>query len=254
MLVPANQGPIPWALLGAPRGGLPRRPRPSPLCPRPLVSVPLADEPPPRPGGLAKARIETLVDGVFAIAMTLLVLDLRPPGPEVTDLGGYLSGQGPTFLAYVLSFANLGVFWVGHHTQFEAVRRTDRVFHWINILFLMSIVLIPFSTATLSRHLGDPGAVALYGANFFGGGLSLLFLWIYATRGRRLVDPDLPAARVKLGAQRIVLGMGIIAAGMGAAFLDTRLSLALFALVPLYFMFPGAIDRFWAPQRPPPST
>jgi uncharacterized membrane protein len=207
----------------------------------------VADEPAPRPEGLAKVRIETLVDGVFAIAMTLLVLDLKPPDATVTDFGRYLSQQGSTFLAYVLSFANLGVFWVGHHTQFQAVRRTDRIFHWINILFLMSIVLIPYSTATLSQRLGDPAAVILYGANFFGGGLSLLFIWLYATKGRRLVDADLPAARVKLGAQRILLGMGMIAAGMGAAFLDTRISLAFFAAVPLYFMFPGAIDRFWAP-------
>jgi uncharacterized membrane protein len=197
-------------------------------------------------GGLAKARIETLADGVFAIAMTLLVLDLKPPGPEISDLGAYFAEQGPTFIAYVLSFANLGVFWVGHHTQFEAVRRTDRIFHWINILFLMGIALIPFSTATLARHLNDPAAVALYGANFFAAGLSLLFLWAYATRGRRLVDADLPALRVRLGAERILLGMGIIGSGMAAAIVDTRFSLVLFALVPLYFMFPASIDRFWA--------
>lgn len=195
--------------------------------------------------GLAKNRIETLVDGVFAIAMTLLVLDLKPPGPEVTDLGAYLGGQWPTFLAYFLSFANLGMFWVGHHTQFEAVRRTDRIFLWVNILFLMFVVLIPYSTATLSRRLNDPGSVVLYGANFFAAGLSLLFTWVYATRGRRLVDDDLSPVRVRLGAQRIVFGIGIIAVGMGAAFLDTRASLVLFALVPIYFMFPGRIDRFW---------
>lgn len=201
--------------------------------------------------GLAKARIETLVDGVFAIAMTLLVLDLKPAEATVADLGAYLSEQWPTFFAYVLSFANLGVFWVGHHTQFQAIRRTDRIFHWVNILFIMSMVLIPYSTATLSRHLQDPAAVALYGANFFAGGVSLLFLWRYATHKRRLVDADLPEARVKLGAERILFGMGIIGAGMAAALIDTRLSLALFSVVPLYFMFPGAIDRFWAQSTPP---
>jgi len=204
-------------------------------------------EPPAAPrGGLAKTRIETLVDGVLAIAMTLLVLDLRPPGPEVTSLGPYLAEQSSTFLAYFLSFANLGVFWVGHHTQFEAVRRTDRIFHWITILFLMFVALIPYSTATLARHLTDPGAVALYGGIFFGAGLGLLFMWLYATTGRRLVDPDLPAARVRQASHRIIIGMAIIGIGMAAAFVDTRISLALFALVPLYFMFPGSIDRFWS--------
>ena len=94
-------------------------------------------------GGLNKNRVETLVDGVFAIVMTLLVFDIRVPtiAPEeaARELPRQLIAMYPRFLAYVFSFVILGFYWVGHRAQMHYIRRTDRLLLWINILFLMSV-------------------------------------------------------------------------------------------------------------------
>jgi uncharacterized membrane protein len=193
---------------------------------------------------LPKGRIETLADGVFAIAMTLLVLDLRVPQALATgQVLPLLRQLAPNFLTYALSFANLGVYWVGHHVQFDSIRRADTRLLWINIVFLLLIGLIPFSTALLGAAPLDPMAVQVYGANLLLAGLALLWSWRYATEGRRLVDPDLGAERVRLGTVRSAVGGGVSVLAMALAFLDTRISIAIFSLVPLYFIFPAAFHR-----------
>lgn len=198
----------------------------------------------PEPAGLPKGRIETLADGVFAIAMTLLVLDLRVP--DVLDGGGALglvARLGPKFLTYALSFANLGVYWVGHHVQFDSIRRADTRLLWINIVFLLLIGLVPFSTALLGSAPRDPWSVQVYGANLVLAGLALLWSWRYATRGRRLVDADLGPERIRLGSVRSAVGGGVSLLAMALAFVDTRISIVIFGVVPLYFIFPAALDR-----------
>jgi uncharacterized membrane protein len=105
--------------------------------------------------GLSKTRIEALTDGIFAIAMTLMVFDIKlPVGPQTTpwSLRSELIGLWPRFLAYAISFIMLGVYWVGHHNQYHYIRRTDRGFLWINIFFLMGVSLIPFSTGLLGQY------------------------------------------------------------------------------------------------------
>ena len=105
-----------------------------------------------RGGGLATNRLEALVDGVFAVVMTLLVLDITVPSPTqphaVAHLVRNLIALKPTVLSYALSFVIAGIYWVGHHNQFAYIRRTDRPLLWINILFLMCVAFIPFSACT----------------------------------------------------------------------------------------------------------
>jgi uncharacterized membrane protein len=107
-------------------------------------------------GPMEKSRIAALVDGIFAVAMTLLVLDLKLPegtkmsnDPAVWRQLFELTGR---FSTYALSFIVLGIFWIGHHSLFHFVRRVSRDMLWLNLLFLLFITLLPFSTNLLSGH------------------------------------------------------------------------------------------------------
>jgi TMEM175 potassium channel family protein len=195
-------------------------------------------------GGLAKARTETLADGVFAIAMTLLVLEITVP-PHEKSLHDALPELAPHFLAYVLSFAYLGVYWVGHHAQFESIRRVDRPLLWIGLGFLLFITLIPFSSALLADRHDEPLAVAFYGCNIAIAGLFLEANWAYATHRHRLVDPDMPADIIRIAAVRILFGAFGASVAVALAVVDTRWSLVVFALIPPLYVVPGRVDRFW---------
>src|SRR6187549_1393686 len=98
-------------------------------------------------------RLETLTDGVFAIVMTLLVFDLRPPNPAyVSDEAAMMREIAqllPSFASYLISFIILGVYWVGHHSQFQYIRRGDQMLLWLNIVFLMCVALVPFSAGLM---------------------------------------------------------------------------------------------------------
>jgi uncharacterized membrane protein len=117
---------------------------------------------------LSRNRIEALTDGVFAVAMTLLVLDIKVPELEpplaTAELPLKLLALWPKFLSYLISFVILGIYWVGHHIQLSFIRRADRPLLWINILFLLWVALVPFSTALLSEYAKTRVAIAVCGA------------------------------------------------------------------------------------------
>jgi uncharacterized membrane protein len=125
---------------------------------------------------LSRNRIEALTDGVFAVAMTLLVLDIKVPELEppsaTAELPLKLLALWPKFLSYLISFVILGVYWVGHHIQLSFIRRADRPLLWINVLFLLWVALVPFSTALLGEYAKTRIAIAVYGANLIAIGLS----------------------------------------------------------------------------------
>src|SRR5262245_27599586 len=117
-------------------------------------------------GGLSKARIEALTDGVFAIAMTLLIFGVKVPViTPVTEkaLRHELIQLWPSILTYAISFVMLGIYWVGHHNQYHYIQRTDRIFLWINIFFLMCVSSIPFSTSLLGQYPTERTALTIYG-------------------------------------------------------------------------------------------
>ncbi len=200
-------------------------------------------------GSLSKHRIEALSDGVFSIAMTLLVLDLHVPTPaDVASAGGLaraLAGFWPKFLTYGISFGLLGVYWVGHHVTFHFIKRTDRTLLWINILFLMCIAFIPFSTALLSQYRNEQSALAVYGGSLIVTGLSLYAHWTYATRGNRLVDHDLPPGVVADGTRRILVAPAVYLVSIAVSFASPTVSLMAFVLVPILYVFQGQIERCW---------
>jgi uncharacterized membrane protein len=204
-------------------------------------------------GGLGKTRVEALTDGVFAIAMTLLAFGITipsiPPGSPATLLQQQLLHSWPKFLTYGISFIVLGVYWVGHHNQFHYILRTDRTLIWINLFFLMSIGVIPFSTPRLGQSPAQQTAVAFYGANLITAGGILYVHWRYATNLRRLVAPDIHEEVITLTKRRIILGPLAFFIAIGVSFFSTAGAIVLFALAPLLYLVPGRIDAYWSAVR-----
>jgi uncharacterized membrane protein len=203
--------------------------------------------------GLSPRRLETLCDGIFAIAMTLLVLDLQVPRiPALvaeSRLPHALLDQMPKLLSFVLSFVVVGVYWVGHHNQFHYIRRVDRYFMWLNILFLMCIAFVPFSAALLGEYIHQKLAVAIYGTNLVVVGGFLYFIWTYATTNRKLVDQYLSPEVVRSGGRRVLTGIVVYFVAVCLAPLNTGLSVALYFLVPILYVLPGRIDRHLVRHR-----
>jgi uncharacterized membrane protein len=200
-------------------------------------------------GGLAKTRIETLCDGVFAIAMTLMIFNIKVPdlaGDAPSDaLVSELFSLWPQFVVYAISFVMLGVYWVGHHNQYHYIRRVDRVLLWINIVFLLCVGLIPFSTALLGRYPGRQPAVIVYAGTLMLVGTMLLIHWRYAVSHRRLVHPDIEDEVVERATRRIAAGLVILATAVLLSFVSTVASIGLFASIPVLYVLPGQIDRHW---------
>jgi TMEM175 potassium channel family protein len=194
--------------------------------------------------GLTKTRIEALTDGIFATVMTVLVLGLSLPQVNLSesDLQGEIVKLSPHILAYAFSFIVLGVYWIGHHNQFHYIKRTDRVFLWVNIVFLLTIGFVPFSTSLLGEYPFSPSAVRIYGANLGATGLALYAVWWYATSQYRLVEKDLDPHIVSLAKNRTIIGPIVSLLGIGFSFLDTRISLALYLLLIPFFIRPSHID------------
>jgi TMEM175 potassium channel family protein len=200
-------------------------------------------------GGLNKGRLEALTDGVFAIVLTLLVLDIRvpeiPPAKVSEELMTRLFLLWPKILGYAISFVILGVYWVGHHAIFHYIRRSDRVLLWLNMFFLMAVAFVPFSAALFSAYGRQPTAVRIYGYNQLAAGLCLYAQWWHATRGRRLVDRDLDPRVVRAAGLRILTAPALYTGAIVLAFVQPMLSALIYLLVPLFYMVPGRLDRHW---------
>lgn len=193
------------------------------------------------------ARLESLCDGVFAIAMTLLVLELHIPVKQLINAEHDLLVQfqilGPKFLSYFLSFLILGIFWVGHNSQFAFIRQIDRELLWINILFLLFISLIPFSTALLGEFIHFKFALWIYWVNLLFIGGTLLLNWLYAEKHNFipiLIEKPNISRVVK---RRILLAQLFYAMGALAAFINTYLSLFFILGIQLAYILPSIFDR-----------
>jgi len=189
---------------------------------------------------LTTRRIEALADGIFAIAMTLLVLTLTLPDMTQTKLGlsQLLAEQWPKFFNYALSFLLLAIFWIVHHQQFHVIRRTDRRHVWINIGILMFVALMPFSTDVVGDYSGETLAELLFGANLMILGLLFLLNWWYACWKHRLVDADLDRETIVSGIRRNCVTPGVAALSMVLSFFIPGWALAAYMLIPFIQLLP----------------
>lgn len=149
--------------------------------------------------GPSTRRIEALSDGIFAIAMTLLVLSLRLPGTsEHESLHDLLFGQMHVFVAYALSFILLAIFWIIHHQHFHSIVRTNRVHLWINIIILLFVALMPFSSSLVGDYPSESLSKGFFDLNMFALGMLFYGNWWYASKNHRLIDPDLSEERITM--------------------------------------------------------
>lgn len=196
-------------------------------------------------GFFNKDRIQGLSDGVSAIAVTLLVLDLHVPSPnDVSRAGGLtfaLATLWPKYLAYCISFTLLGSLWIGHHVIFHFTRRIDRPLLWINIFFLMCLASVPFITALVSEYRHEQSAIVIYGCTMTAISLVLYAQWWYATRGRHLVDNDLDPAVIAYGRLRLLVGPLVYLVAVIISFATPEASLFVYLAAPILYAFHDVI-------------
>jgi uncharacterized membrane protein len=144
-------------------------------------------------------RLVVFTDAVVAVAITVLVLDLKiPHGLQTGAFQEALAGLWPRFLCYMLSFVVIGVLWIAHHSQFAHIRRANPLLLWLNLFFLMSVALIPFVTSLLSGY-GGPLPTALYALVLMASCLLLTAEWWYASRNPKLMAEDVPLELRRMG-------------------------------------------------------
>src|SRR5713101_495619 len=192
---------------------------------------------------MAKNRLEAFSDGVFAIVITLLILDVRFPADKPLTLET-LWGVAPHLWAFLLSFVIVGVYWVSHHNMLHFIRAVDRQLLWLNLTLLLIVVFIPFPAALLGQHSDSQLAVALYGINLMLVNAAGAAMWLYATsRPHLAVDGMVPALSrfvAKLHSAPIL----VYGAAIALAHWYVPLGLILFAAVPAFFILPNRfIDR-----------
>jgi uncharacterized membrane protein len=197
--------------------------------------------------GLSTDRIQSLNDNIFAFAMTILVLGFQLPTIIVRHQLGYvLYNLRPELITYGLAFLALGGLWIAHHNQYHWIKRSNRAFLWINILYLFFIVLIPFSTKILAGYNTEQLAVMVFGLNLVIS-LAILYIhWKYATYKERLVDDEINSHIVKLIGARILSVIFVIIIALGVSFFFVRTSIAILMIAQFSSIVPTkTIDRLF---------
>jgi uncharacterized membrane protein len=191
-----------------------------------------------RVAGQSVERLAALSDGIFAVAMTLLVLDLHVPAREAIhderDLWQALILLAPRLVIFLMSVMTLGIFWVGQQTQLNHFARADRNLAWIHIAFLCTVCLVPFTTSLLAEFIHYRIALLAYWFNILLLGATLYWSWSYSTRAHLLSD-DVPADIHPAVIRRIVIAQSLYAAGATLCFLNTYYAIAAIVLVQLNY-------------------
>jgi uncharacterized membrane protein len=207
---------------------------------------------------MGKHRVEALSDGVFAVAMTLLVFGFKLSNIPASALRFHLLHLWPQLLAYVLSFIIVGVYWVAHHTQFHFVMKVDRSLLWLNNFFLMTVAFIPFPASLLGEYPGSQSSIVLYACSLIPANIFLTMSWVYADRAG-LLYPAVPLRFRKFAARVTLAPVLVYLLAIAASFANLVIPLALFAVVPAFFILPhrlvarpvaDAISAAAAPTQP----
>ncbi len=189
------------------------------------------------------SRLEAFSDGVFAIAITLLILEVGVPHLSANEsLAAALRELWPSYFAYILSFITIGIMWANHHSQFRDIDRADHTLSVLNLLLLMCISFVPFTTAVLAAYMRDNdqalAATLAYGSNFTVLAVFWNVVWRYASHDRRLIDEHVSDARVRMRTRRNVFGPFMYGAGLPLAFVSTWAAIGLWCAIGLYFLLP----------------
>ena len=202
--------------------------------------------------GLPKARLECFSDGVIAIVITLLVLEIKIPQVAVDHgeaaLIAAIWHELPKFVSYFVSFFVLAVWWVVHHQFFHFVHTIDRKLIWFNNVFLMWLCLIPFPTALLGEYPSTRTAACLYGAVTTLAATTFFCMRRYASVQARLLDPDIPQKVIDQSLKRSVMAPLLHGLAAAIAVIAPSIALTIYAVLALYFAFPAPLDRHLTQQ------
>jgi uncharacterized membrane protein len=193
---------------------------------------------------MSSRRTEAFSDGVFAIAITLLVLDLVVPSRQEAaeaGLGHALAQEWPAYFAYLVSFLIIGIIWVNHHTMFDKVRLVDRPVLFANLMLLLVVSLIPFPTRLVAEYLtagrDSHVAAAVYSATMLAMGLSYAALWLLLTRDAKLLQDGVDPRSGRIALRRFGLGNVFYLGTIGLSFVNATATLAVHGALALYYCF-----------------
>jgi TMEM175 potassium channel family protein len=194
---------------------------------------------------LSTSRLETFADGVFAIAATLLILNVDAQiSEDVHDLGADLLHIWPSYLAYAVSFVTIGIMWINHHTVMSQIDRTDRRFMVATVGLLLCIAFVPFPTRLVAEHIRGHGArdaALAYGFTMVATAIMFATTWFYASRGKRLLRPDADPAVVTGISRSYLPGPWIYLVATLIAFASPATSVVLFMAIALFYVVESAI-------------
>jgi uncharacterized membrane protein len=194
---------------------------------------------------IGKNRIEALSDGIFAIVMTLLILEIHvpklPPDAPNVEVVPALLALWPKFASYLVTFVSLGFFWVGHHIMYHAIRRADRTLLWLNIFFFMFVSLLPFSTSLLNAFPQAFIAPLFFGANLAVIGWILFFQWSYVNSQPDMLADFVSAEYRKTVSSRMLIVPAATTLTALFCFWSVGISLAIYLLLLPLYMLPGRL-------------
>jgi uncharacterized membrane protein len=186
-------------------------------------------------------RLEAFSDGVFAIAITLLVLELNVPAGD--HLWQQLKDEWPSFAAFFVSFWVIGIIWVNHHGVLDHLARADRGVLYLNLLLLFTVVFIPFPTALLADHLksgeDETTAAVVYSGAFVAMSVAYAFLWTYITNRKELLGVELSDEEIKRISRRFLIGNPLYVVQLIVAFISPAVVLVINGALALYYMIAG---------------
>ena len=199
--------------------------------------------------GLTTGRIEALSDSVFAFALTLLVLSLTIPQLTATELqDGMLYAKlfelWPKFLTYIVSALIIIIFWIGHIILFHFVNRSNRMFIWLNSLFMIMIAFFPFPVGLLGQYPREVAPLVLYGLTLMVTGIFYASMWFYATTERRLINNKLSDDLIKKGKLIVTIAPIAYAVSVALAFVNPNITILLYIFTPLAYILPSPVDEF----------
>jgi uncharacterized membrane protein len=190
-----------------------------------------------------KRRIEALADGIFAFAMTLLVLDLKQDFPKELSFSALGAAVAHKLFYYIITFIILGMYWTGHHAEFNYIKHTDRLHLWLNILILMFIAIMPFSTSLLGSSVNRIFAIFVYSCNITAITISYLLHWQYAISKIRLTDADLSNAIVTDVKKRLIVSNILLIFSLVVSLWSFTVSMLIYLIIQGYYILKTTSSR-----------
>ena len=190
---------------------------------------------------MSTSRTEAFSDGIFAIAATLLVLELKVPQVEPGGLADALLESWPSYATYVVSFLTIGIIWVNHHAVLDRIREVNRPLLFMNLMFLMAVAAIPFPTALLGDYLqaghDERQPAAVYSGTMSLMGVTFGAIWAYAVLSDDLLHARVDPTRARRSLWIFAAGTPLYVLAIGASLLSATLALVIYAVLALFYLF-----------------